>query len=177
MGTKTRNSLICTVHRVRNEYGPQTNTEEYTGTLDKLMFTSPSKIKQEMPSAVPSRIEERLWNAERFLNIKAGDLRDIYQRIKNIENRILHLETVSPEYNHFLVNILMKQKFFTFGFKSNDFFHFSKGTSPSTYRKYKRKHIRQPNWTSIFSSYVKAKHSFLVVQKENKQEKNYIFNY
>ncbi|XP_037030072.1 molybdopterin synthase catalytic subunit isoform X1 [Bradysia coprophila] len=90
------------VHRVRNEYGPQTNTEEYTGTLDKLMSTSPSKIKQEMPSVAPSRIEERLVNAERFLNVKTEVNRNIYERIKSIEDRILHLETVSPEYNHFL---------------------------------------------------------------------------
>lgn len=105
-------NLLCvfflqhSVHRVKNEYGPQTSTEEYTGTLDKLMFTSPNKIKQEMPSVVPSRIEERLENAEKFLDIKPDGLRNIYKRIKNIEDRILHLETVSPEYNHFLVNIL-----------------------------------------------------------------------
>lgn len=100
--------VLRLVHRVRNEYGPQTNTEEYTGTLDKLMFTSPNKIKQETPSVVPSRIEERLKNAERFLNIKTDGLQNIYKRIKNIEDRILHLETVSPEYNHFLVNIFLK---------------------------------------------------------------------
>jgi len=90
------------VHRVRNEYGPQTSTDEYAGTLDKLMFTSPKKIKQEIPSIAPSRIEERLANAERFLNVKAEGVRNIYERIKKIEDRILHLETVSPEYNHFL---------------------------------------------------------------------------
>lgn len=72
------------------------------------MFTSPKKIKQEIPSIAPSRIEERLVNVERFLNLKTDDVRNIYERIKKIEDRILHLETVSPEYNHFLVNILLK---------------------------------------------------------------------
>ncbi len=98
-------TITHSVHRVRNEYGPQTISAEYTDTLDKLMFTSPTKIKLENnASTAPSRIEERLVNAERFLNIKTEGSRNIYERIKNIEDRILHLETVSPEYNHFLVS-------------------------------------------------------------------------
>lgn len=68
------------------------------------MFTSPNKIKEENPSVAPSRIEERLVNAERFLNVNVDGMRNVYERIKHIEDRILHLETVSPEYKHFLVN-------------------------------------------------------------------------
>lgn len=95
--------LRHSVHRVRNEHGPQTKTDEYTGTLDKLMFTSPKKSIEEKPAILPLRIEERLGNAERFLNLEPEGVRSIYERIKRIEDRILHLETVSPEYNHFLV--------------------------------------------------------------------------
>ena len=86
-----------------NEHGPQMGTDEYTGTLDKLMQTSSTKVKQDIPSYCPSRIDERLKNAEKFLNINSEDSRSLYERIKKIEDRILHLETVSPEYMHFLV--------------------------------------------------------------------------
>lgn len=68
------------------------------------MAASPTKIKTELATPTPHRIEERLVNAERFLNVKTEGNRTIYERIKKIEDRILHLETVSPEYNHFLVS-------------------------------------------------------------------------
>lgn len=95
------------VHRVKNEFGPQ--TVNYTNALDKLMQTaSPMKIKLD-PDAptipVPQSINERLVNAEKFLNLPSTDTKSIFERLKVIENRILYLEALSPEYGHFLVGI------------------------------------------------------------------------
>ncbi|XP_018427887.1 PREDICTED: MAP3K12-binding inhibitory protein 1 [Nanorana parkeri] len=45
-------------------------------------------------------VEERLHNIECHLQLKPGGPvpKDIYQRIKKIEDRILELEGISPEY-------------------------------------------------------------------------------
>lgn len=110
------------VYRVKNLDGPQTvmpTKRAYTNALDKLMV-SPIKIKQEpsgttdndvepkyIPLAQPSHnadgIQERLQNAEVHLNVASGLDKSIFERLKAIENRIMYLETVSPEYNHFMV--------------------------------------------------------------------------
>lgn len=94
------------VHRVKNEFGPQ--TANYTNALDKLMTNvSPLKIKPDpdgpMPVVVPQSINERIVNAERFLNLPTATTKSIFERLKGIENRILYLESLSPEYGHFLV--------------------------------------------------------------------------
>lgn len=93
------------VHRVKNEFGPQ--TVNYTNALDKLMVNaSPMKIKQDpdTPSiTVPQSINERFVNAEKFLNLSSVETKSIFERLKAIENRILYLEALSPEYGHFLV--------------------------------------------------------------------------
>lgn len=95
------------VHRVKNEFGPQ--TVNYTNALDKLMETaSPMKIKPDPDAptiSIPQSINERLVNAEKFLNVPSTDTRSIFERLKGIENRILYLEALSPEYGHFLVGI------------------------------------------------------------------------
>lgn len=93
------------VHRVKNEFGPQ--TLNYTNALDKLMANaSPMKIKPD-PDAptitVPQSINERIVNAETYLNMPAAATKSIFERLKGIENRILYLEALSPEYGHFLV--------------------------------------------------------------------------
>lgn len=100
------NYTLFLVHRVKNEYGPQTKSN-YINTYDKLMENqSPTKIKQEPGDCmkIPTGIKERLQNAETFLNIKSEET-NLYKRLKAIEDRILYLETLSPEYNHFLVCI------------------------------------------------------------------------
>lgn len=94
------------VHRVKNEYGPQTTN--YKGALDKLMENvSPVKIKPDPdgPSVVSVSIQERITNAETHLNLSVERLKtkSIIERIKAIEDKILYLETLSPEYSHFLV--------------------------------------------------------------------------
>lgn len=94
------------VHRVKNESGPQTTN--YKTALNKLMENvSPVKIKPDpdMPAKVlSSGVQERVTNAEKHLNIAAGNTtKSVFERLKAIEERILFLETLSPEYSHFLV--------------------------------------------------------------------------
>lgn len=96
------------VHRVKNEFGPQ--TVNYTNALDKLMANaSPIKIKTDPDAsmiAVPQTINERIVNAEKFLNEPIVMTKSIFERLKCIENRILYLEALSPEYGHFLVCVI-----------------------------------------------------------------------
>ncbi|XP_033844069.1 MAP3K12-binding inhibitory protein 1 [Periophthalmus magnuspinnatus] len=82
------------VTRVVNTYGPQT-----------LMGSNPSDLQQAQGSALPqdcgnSAIEERLQNIEEHLKLpSAGPVPlSVYHRIKKVEDRILELEGLSPEY-------------------------------------------------------------------------------
>uniref|UniRef100_A0A1A9W2Q8 Molybdopterin synthase catalytic subunit n=1 Tax=Glossina brevipalpis TaxID=37001 RepID=A0A1A9W2Q8_9MUSC len=91
------------VRRVENSYGPQTRPD-YLQTLDKLMTQQSNdfdvKSKQNTRT-LPRGLQERLENIEEHLNIShTGNL---YRRIKAIENRLLHLESISPEYKHFVL--------------------------------------------------------------------------
>lgn len=67
----------------------------------------PSSFPYVSSSPQKNGIIERLENAENYLNLPTSIPKNIYTRLKDIENRILHLETVSPEYNHFLVRIYL----------------------------------------------------------------------
>ncbi|NXF17483.1 MBIP1 protein, partial [Rhodinocichla rosea] len=81
------------VSRVVNTYGPQTRSEGMHGSSHKA-------------SGVPvhdcgnQAVEERLQNIEAHLRLQTGGPvpRDIYQRIKKLEDKILELEGLSPEY-------------------------------------------------------------------------------
>ncbi|XP_072314331.1 MAP3K12-binding inhibitory protein 1 [Eucyclogobius newberryi] len=82
------------VTRVVNTYGPQT-----------LVGASVTDLLQARPSARPqdcgnAAIEERLQNIEEHLKLpSAGPVPlSVYQRIKKLEDRILELEGLSPEY-------------------------------------------------------------------------------
>lgn len=98
------------IHRVKNETGPQTT--RYKMALDKLMENVPATVQiKPDPDAVPStantslQIQERLDNIEQFLHMPANEVssKHLLQRLKQIEDKILYLETMSPEYMHFLV--------------------------------------------------------------------------
>lgn len=105
------------IHRVKNETGPQTTN--YKNALNKLMENVTSaKLKSDpnvaiKSSSLSSGLQERLENAESFLNLHTEQLstKPIFQRLKDIENRILYLETLSPEYSHFLVIIAFSEHY------------------------------------------------------------------
>lgn len=100
------------VHRVKNEFGPQ--TINYTTALDKLMDGNSTTVTIKPDPDKPvkplsSGIQERLVNAEGHLNLNDNNesTKTIFERLKAIEDRILYLETLSPEYSHFLVSFFL----------------------------------------------------------------------
>ncbi|KAG8516442.1 MAP3K12-binding inhibitory protein 1, partial [Galemys pyrenaicus] len=87
------NVIDCNqVSRVVNTYGPQTRPEGMQGSGHK-----PNSMVRDCGNQA---VEERLQNIEAHLRLKTGGPvpRDIYQRIKKLEDKILELEGISPEY-------------------------------------------------------------------------------
>ncbi|XP_071282973.1 MAP3K12-binding inhibitory protein 1 isoform X3 [Agelaius tricolor] len=87
------NVIDCNqVSRVVNTYGPQTRSEGMHG--------SSHKASVPMHDCGNQAVEERLQNIEAHLRLQTGGPvpRDIYQRIKKLEDKILELEGLSPEY-------------------------------------------------------------------------------
>ncbi|XP_028351734.1 MAP3K12-binding inhibitory protein 1 isoform X3 [Physeter macrocephalus] len=80
------------VSRVVNTYGPQTKPEGIQGSGHK-----PNSMLRDCGNQA---VEERLQNIEAHLRLQTGGPvpRDVYQRIKKLEDRILELEGISPEY-------------------------------------------------------------------------------
>ncbi|XP_062947271.1 MAP3K12-binding inhibitory protein 1 isoform X2 [Cynocephalus volans] len=80
------------VSRVVNTYGPQTRPEGIQGSGHK-----PNSMLRDCGNQA---VEERLQNIEAHLRLQTGGPvpRDIYQRIKKLEDKILELEGTSPEY-------------------------------------------------------------------------------
>lgn len=80
------------VSRVVNTYGPQTRPEGIPGSGHK-----PNSMLRDCGNQA---VEERLQNIEAHLRLQTGGPvpRDIYQRIKKLEDKILELEGISPEY-------------------------------------------------------------------------------
>ncbi|XP_043495730.1 molybdopterin synthase catalytic subunit [Polistes fuscatus] len=85
------------VHRVLNSWGPQTvdrsrlhNANNYT-------------TNQQDNNNCSSVLNDRITTAEKMLGIIKPVPRDVYERLKNIEDRILFLEGVSPEYKDFWI--------------------------------------------------------------------------
>ncbi|KAF7991992.1 hypothetical protein HCN44_010793, partial [Aphidius gifuensis] len=79
------------VTKVENKRGPQT-------------MRVPDNCSK-LNDNINSGIDERLGNCEKFIGINKPVPRDIYQRLKNIEDQIFYLEGISPEYRNFLVII------------------------------------------------------------------------
>ncbi|XP_069414839.1 MAP3K12-binding inhibitory protein 1 isoform X6 [Ovis canadensis] len=80
------------VSRVVNTYGPQTRSEGIQGSGH-----NPNSMLRDCGNQA---VEERLQNIEAHLRLQTGGPvpRDIYQRIKKLEDKILELEGISPEY-------------------------------------------------------------------------------
>lgn len=78
------------VTKVENKMGPQTmRVPDNSSTINDI---------------INSGIDERLDDVEKFVGINKPVPKDIYKRIKNIEERMLYLEGISPEYSNFLTN-------------------------------------------------------------------------
>lgn len=107
-----------------NPWGPQTrgidpgsmgctNPQDPVTTLLKQNVSEESSkhqlgnVEPDMSDGIncPVGIEERLKNAECHLKLHGPVPKDIYSRLKQIEDRILYLEGLSPEYFQFWVNI------------------------------------------------------------------------
>ncbi|KAJ8356227.1 hypothetical protein SKAU_G00190210 [Synaphobranchus kaupii] len=91
------------VTRVMNRYGPQT----WVGGHRDL-----SGLKQSIAPCGNPAIEERLQNIEAHLNLTANRPvpQNIYQRLKCMEDRILELEGLSPEYFQSTGNLHKRSK-------------------------------------------------------------------
>ncbi|XP_012256802.2 molybdopterin synthase catalytic subunit-like isoform X2 [Athalia rosae] len=83
------------VHRVLNPWGPN--------TVDTSMLPNISKTHSDesSPGNYPPVLDERFMTSENQIGIKGPVPKDVYQRLKRIEDRILYLESLSPEYRHF----------------------------------------------------------------------------
>ncbi|KAG8560789.1 hypothetical protein GDO81_015130 [Engystomops pustulosus] len=79
------------VSRVVNAYGPQTRSDG---------SSSSSRSLSHPRDCGNHAVEERLQNIEYHLQLNPGGPvpKDVYQRIKKLEDRILELEGISPEY-------------------------------------------------------------------------------
>ncbi|XP_017966682.2 molybdopterin synthase catalytic subunit, partial [Drosophila navojoa] len=70
----------------------------YSSQLNKLMTTKHQHCELVKSNVVKNA---RLKNIEEYLHIAPDDEDNIFNRIKNIENRILILESTSPEYKYY----------------------------------------------------------------------------
>ncbi|XP_043255131.1 molybdopterin synthase catalytic subunit [Colletes gigas] len=82
------------VHRVLNAWGPQTVDQL---TLHKANMLGTNHTNNNYSSV----LDDRISISERILAINKPVPKDVYERLKNIENRILYLEGISPEYKDF----------------------------------------------------------------------------
>ncbi|XP_073683092.1 MAP3K12-binding inhibitory protein 1 isoform X2 [Garra rufa] len=81
------------VTRVINTYGPQTR-----GTHTELADQQQGSMNRDCGNP---GVEERLQNMESHLKLQPGPVpQSVYQRLKKLEDRILELEGLSPEYFH-----------------------------------------------------------------------------
>jgi len=82
------------VHRVLNTWGPQTIDQS---SLRRGLVNDTNSIN-DFPI-----LNERISASEHRMGINKPVPKDVYERLKNIEDRILHLESISPEYKQFWV--------------------------------------------------------------------------
>ena len=84
----TDNQMIFLVSRCVNMWGPQTHSE----------VPAPSSANAQF-SLTPA-IQERLQNMEKHLGLtkEVPVPQDVYGRLRSLEDRILQLESLSPEY-------------------------------------------------------------------------------
>lgn len=82
-------SFFQPVSRCVNMWGPQTHSE----------VPAPSSSAPAVQVHPSPAVQERLQNMEKHLGLKEQPIpQDVYERLKALEDRILHLESISPEY-------------------------------------------------------------------------------
>ncbi|KAH0953125.1 hypothetical protein HN011_004696 [Eciton burchellii] len=84
------------VHRVLNTWGPQ--TIDQSSLRRGLVNNANLNSINDHPI-----LNERISASEHRMGINKPVPKDIYERLKNIEDRILHLESISPEYKQFWI--------------------------------------------------------------------------
>ncbi|XP_077991309.1 MAP3K12-binding inhibitory protein 1-like [Glandiceps talaboti] len=86
------------VSKVVNPHGPQTRLPASPMRSRPQPSTSTSSTQHK--THIPGGVEERLSNMEKHLKIGMGHPvpKDVYTRIKRLEDRVLQLEGLSPEY-------------------------------------------------------------------------------
>lgn len=89
------------VHRVYNQWSQQ--------NVKPTMLIKSEKDSSDIPPA----LEERLSTTEKILGINKPVPRDVYERIKKIEDRLLFLESISPEYKDLWVTCNLAYLFCT----------------------------------------------------------------
>jgi hypothetical protein len=113
-------NFSCQVRRVLNPWGPQTRGNNpgcmgYNNLQDLVTMLLKQNVSEESSNHQLGNIEsymsdginctvgfeERLKNAECYLKLHGPVPKDIYSRLKQIEDCILYLERISPEYFHF----------------------------------------------------------------------------
>lgn len=92
------------VKRVVNRSGPQlighVPVKMQSSSLNSVTPSVSSQSAAEMDVVLPAGVSERLTNMESHLKLYSGRPvpSDIYERLQCLENRILYLESSSPEY-------------------------------------------------------------------------------
>lgn len=87
---------LLLVHRVLNMWGPQTIDQS-------ILRKSVTNNTSFNPSGYFPILDDRISATEHMIGINKPVPKDIYERLKNIEDRILYLESISPEYKEFWV--------------------------------------------------------------------------
>lgn len=85
------------MHRVFNAWGPQSMDPS---AIKKEASNTNNQINKINHSSV---LDERISTTEKILGIMKPVSKDIYDRLKHIEDKILFLQSVSPEYKEFWV--------------------------------------------------------------------------
>lgn len=75
------------VDRVLNTYSRDQNDTEY--------------LSRHLPK---DGVDERFRNLESQLSLGKPTPKDVYERLRRLEDRLLHLESISPEYVQFWVS-------------------------------------------------------------------------
>ncbi|XP_070577212.1 MAP3K12-binding inhibitory protein 1-like [Ptychodera flava] len=100
------------VSKVVNPYGPQTRQPVSLSADRSRPGPSASASSSAQTGQVPAAVDERINNMEKHLKLGMGQAvpKDVYSRIKRLEDRVLQLEGLSPEYFHAIPSVYKRQR-------------------------------------------------------------------